>query len=408
MYYSRFLAILFAFFMVGLFNLDAQTTTPATPTPPSPAKKWYESINLRGYTQIRYNGLYETNSKLGCEQCDRNWGGVGGFSIRRMRLIFSGNVGDRVFLYIQPDGASSAGTTQHILQLRDAYADISIDADKEFRFRVGQSKIPFGFENMQSSQNRLSLDRDDAINSAASNERDLGVAFYWASKAKRELFKHLVDGGLKGSGDYGVFGIGIFNGQTANRPEANKNKHIVAHLTYPHKFANGQIIEAGIQGFSGKSTINTVSAGKGVKFQNDNSTILDQRVGGLFILYAQPIGLNVEYNVGVGPEYNPATNIVEQQDLKGGYALLSYKTGLLKSTIIPFAKYTYYDGGKKFELDARSHEVKEWELGIECQINKNFEIVAQYQISHRKASDATIANYDEKGQVLRIQAQINY
>jgi phosphate-selective porin len=35
---------------------------------------------------------------------------------------------------------------------------------KKFRLRVGQSKVPFGFENLQSSQNRLTLDRNDALN----------------------------------------------------------------------------------------------------------------------------------------------------------------------------------------------------------------------------------------------------
>lgn len=38
------------------------------------AKKWYDNINIRGYAQIRYNKLFETNSNLGCEQCDKSWG----------------------------------------------------------------------------------------------------------------------------------------------------------------------------------------------------------------------------------------------------------------------------------------------------------------------------------------------
>jgi hypothetical protein len=56
---------------------------------------------------------------------------------------------------------------------------LSFDAKKEFRVRVGQSKVPYGFENL-SSQNRLTLDRNDALNSAVANERDLGAFFYWA------------------------------------------------------------------------------------------------------------------------------------------------------------------------------------------------------------------------------------
>ena len=56
----------------------------------SPApKKWYDKISLRGYAQIRYNRLLETNDKLKCEQCDRSWGENGGFFIRRGRLVFS-------------------------------------------------------------------------------------------------------------------------------------------------------------------------------------------------------------------------------------------------------------------------------------------------------------------------------
>jgi hypothetical protein len=54
---------------------------------------------------------------------------------------------------------------------------LSFDTKKEFRVRVGQSKVPF-FENLQSSQNRLTLDRNDALNSAVANERDLAF-FYW-------------------------------------------------------------------------------------------------------------------------------------------------------------------------------------------------------------------------------------
>ena len=53
---------------------------------------WYEKINLRGYVQIRYNRLLETNPDLKSEQGDRSIGNNGGFFIRRARLIFSGQL----------------------------------------------------------------------------------------------------------------------------------------------------------------------------------------------------------------------------------------------------------------------------------------------------------------------------
>ena len=372
-------------------------------------KKWYEAINIRGYAQIRYNNLLQTNSELGCEQCDRSWGNNGGFFIRRGRIILSGQVHENVFIYIQPDFASSAGTTNQILQIRDAYFDLSIDKDREFRFRIGQSKVPFGFENMQSSQNRIALDRADAINSAVTNERDLGVFFYWSTKEKRELFKRLVDSGLKGSGDYGLFGVGLYNGQTANRSEANNNQHLVARFTYPFEFKNGQIFEAGIQGYNGKYVVNTISSSStGVKLENSNPEFLDQRIAASLILYPKPFGFQAEYNYGKGPEFNINNKTIEENDLRGGYVQLNYMLKIKDQILLPFLKYQWYNGGKKHELDARSYDVNDLEIGAEWQPFKNFELVADYTISSRRYEDATKINNFQKGNLLRLQAQFNF
>ena len=183
--------LILAFFLI-ILNLQSQDSTQKTTTP-QPTKveekkaHWYDKMSIRGYTQVRYNRLFETNPELKSEQGDRSIGNLGGFFIRRMRIIFFGQLSDHVYFYIQPDFASSASSTSlHFGQLRDAYFDVSIDKKREYRFRIGQSKVPFGFENMQSSQNRLALDRNDALNSAVSNERDLGVFFMYAPKKIRE------------------------------------------------------------------------------------------------------------------------------------------------------------------------------------------------------------------------------
>jgi hypothetical protein len=404
------LIYIFVIFNILILNAQTETTTVVTETKKEePKKKWYETISLRGYAQVRYNKLFETNKDLGCEQCDRSWGGDNSFFIRRGRLIFSGNVHDRVSIYIQPDFASSAGTTNNIIQIRDAYFDVALDADKEYRFRIGQSKVPYSFENLQSSQNRLTLDRADGINSSFSNERDLGVFFYWATKEKRELFKKLVDDGLKGSGDYGLLGLGIFNGQTANRSEVNNNQHVVARFTYPMVFKNGQIFEAGIQAYNGKFVVNTLTTGTAkAKLENNNPEFTDQRAAVSAILYPQPFGFQAEYNIGRGPQYNNTNNTIEDSHLEGGYALINYNAKIYNQTIFPFVKYHYYVGGKKHELDARSYKVNDFEIGIEWQPYKNFEIVADYTISSRKYEDAVLRNNHQKGNLLRLQAQFNF
>jgi hypothetical protein len=284
--------------------------------------------------------------------------------------------------------------------------DLAVDKKKQFRFRIGQSKVPFGFENMQSSQNRLALDRNDALNSAVSNERDLGAFFMFAPQKTRALFSELTSKGFKGSGDYGVFAFGVYNGQTANRPEANDNKHLVARLTYPFETKKGQIIEASIQGYTGKYVVSSIT--EGVETINDDNEYRDQRVAASFIIYPKPFGFQTEFNYGRGPEYNPTLNKIEEKRLFGGYAQAHYLLNIKKQTLIPFAKYQYYEGGKKHELDARSYRVSDFEIGVEWQPIKYFELVAIYTVSQRRFEDAALPINDQKGNLLRLQAQFNF
>lgn len=372
------------------------------------SKQWYDKIKIRGYVQGRYNRLLETNPNLGCEQCDKSWGENGGFFLRRVRIIFYGQISERVYFYIQPDFASSASSTNlQFGQLRDAFFDIGIDRKNEFRVRIGQSKIPYGFENLQSSQNRMPLDRNDGLNSAVANERDLGAFFYWAPTSARKLFSSLVSDGLKGSGDYGVFGFGFYNGQTANRPDLNDNRHFVARLSYPFKIGN-QVIEPGIQGYTGYYVMASSQLSPGIKTNSDKN-YLDERVAASFILYPKPFGIIAEYNIGRGPEFNKETDSIEVQNLQGGHVTLSYQLHFKnKQLLIPFTRAQYYDGGKKHETDARSYTVRELEIGVEWQPVPQFEFVAMYTMSSRRYEDFLKQDNLQKGNLLRLQAQINF
>ena len=395
----RQLLVLFSFYLFLSQSALGQTVPPK--------KQWFESIQLRGYMQVRYNRLLETNPLLQCAQCDRSWGDNGGFFIRRMRLIFSGQISERVYFYIQPDLASNpSSTATQYAQIRDAYVDVGLDAKNEFRLRVGQSKVPFGFENMQSSQNRIPLDRNDALNSAVANERDLGVFFYWAPKNIRTLFASLVNDGLKGSGDYGVFSFGAYNGQTANRAEANNSPHIVSRFSYPFA-VNKQIVEMGVQAYTGQYILTPDLINAGVKLPASRS-FLDQRVAGSFVLYPKPFGIQAEYNIGRGPRFNKVSDSVEVSSLKGGYITASYKTQKGKHVIIPFSRYQYYQGGKKHEMDAMAYDVKEFEVGVEWQPNKNIELVTMYTFSDRRFESFKNQNNHQKGSLLRLQLQLNF
>jgi len=401
--------------VVRLLDSINKAKLPDTQSGAGTAEHWYDRISLRGYAQIRYNGLFSTNDKVSCEQCDKSWGTTStepdaksnnGLFIRRARLVFSGQVHPNVFFYFQPDFASSPSTgIQNFVQIRDLYFDLSFDKKKEYRVRIGQSKIPYGFENMQSSSQRLALDRNDAMNSAILNERDLGMFFYWAPAKIRERFAMLVNDGYKGSGDYGVFAFGVYNGQIANKLDGNRDLNVVARVTYPFVIGS-QIIEPGIQAYTGKWAF-TGEISPGVKV-DDPQYVKDQRVGATFVLYPRPFGIQTEYNIGRGPRYNTLTNTVDETDLNGGYVLFNYKLDFKKQHIYPFAKFQYYDGGKKYEKDARSYVVRDYEIGIEWQPFKAFELTAEYVIADRTFEDSALPINRQQGNLLRLQAQFNF
>ena len=479
----------------------------SAPDPSASLQYWYNRLSIRGYTQMRYNDILSGGPNYNdiSSPWDKSVGRNQNFFLRRARLIISGDVSDKLYLYFQYDFASMpsgtfsntptfaapsnlaaqlpyyyynpgvypwAGYNQqgsysnaqgNFGQLRDLYADIYLDDKKEFRARVGQSKVPYGFENMQSSQNRLSLDRADAINSGVPDERDLGIFFYWTPKDKQKLFRDLVKNNLKGSGDYGMLGFGVYNGQGPNRIELNKNTHFVARFTYPYVFENGQVVEAGIQGYTGRVVPYTSAirpslgmatnwagfipggsawngyrnigatlpyvAGPGYNnlgdynlstwgsvngwapyIANGGQGIQDSRVAVSGIIYPQPFGLKSEWNWGVGPQLDETQTAITKRTLNGGYVEATYKyedkiwnTG----TWFPFVKYQYYKGGLKFVNNAPLDRVNEWDVGVEYQPMPELELTATYSRMNR--TNVLAAPYRQfQANLMRLQLQWNY
>ncbi len=406
----------YAFLFIGLFasaQTAPSTTSVNTDKPKTEEKKWYDKMRFSGYAQFRYNRLLESNPDLKCEQCDKSWGDNNSFAFRRARLVYQGQVHQRVFAYIQFDYAGTinvkADKSQnlHYLQIRDAYFDLGLDDKNEYRIRFGQSKVPYGFENMQSSSNRLPFDRSDALNSAVPNERDFGAFFMWAPEKIRKLQRDtLAANGNKGMGDYGVFTVGLYNGQTANKPELNDQLHVVAKLSYPFRIKN-QIIEPGVMAYSGRYVMTDDALTTGVSYTDDKEYD-DERVAIGIMMQPRPLGILAEYTVGRGPEYNSILDSITTQKLSGGFATISYRQEFKGQVIQPFVRAQYFDGGKKMEKDARSYKVNEWEAGIEWITVRNFEMTASYLSSHRQYADRATPDYNEKGHLIRIQMQFNY
>ncbi|MFO0663674.1 MAG: porin [Polyangiaceae bacterium] len=377
----------------------------AAPAPtaahPSP-DHWYDRIMIRGYAQLRFNRLYASSDSMKNDFADKSLAPGSTFFFRRARVILQGDIHKHVFIYLQPDFAGATnGDVQNLAQIRDWYGDLAFDSKKEFRLRVGQSKVPYGFENMQSSQNRAPFDRTEAINSALPGERELGLFLYYAPEVVRRRFKMLVDSGLKGSGDYGMLALGLYNGNGINLKDKNTNKHVVARVTYPFVIGS-QILELGTGGYAGDYRITRGDKVWSYRTGGTNDDFRDVRLHASMTLYPKPIGLQAEYNIGRGPELEG--KVVREKFLHGGYAMVMarYEHKDL-GAFVPFVRYQYYRGGRKSDTSAPSSEVKELEVGLEWQIVRPVEVTASYMKAERTTNGKT-----ETGDFVRLQCQLNY
>ena len=392
-------------------------------------KEWFGKMAIRGYVQTRYTHVFgsggDNASTTLHSPTEPNISERDSIFMRRARMIFSGDVHDHLYLYAQLDwqaGVNSGYNEANAsgLQTRDMYGDISLDHDKEHRIRIGISKVPYGFVNLQSSQNRLSIERPEALNSAVEGERDLGLYYMWADKTARARFRELVQLGLKGSGDYGVFTVGAYNGQGLNKYDANRAPHVVARLAYPFKLDNGQFFELGLGGYDGKFVLNTGTSNSTItgNFATNakNATqYVDRRVAANFVWYPQPFGMEAEWTAGEGPQqgvtYNSsgtgtANGKVTIENLHGGYVLFNYKADTDIGTIIPFTRWSYFDGARKFK-NASAQNVNELDFGVEYQPWPCFEVALLYtRTLYRTNTDRP--NMDLVKDVDRVTCQLQY
>jgi hypothetical protein len=394
-----------------------------------PTKHWWEKISIGGYTQVRYGVTLDEGSGAPPQLFgDRGIGSTEGFTMRRARLKIQGDVAPHLGIYLQPDFAITppgSSDSTFFAQVRDWYGDIYVNENKVHRFRVGQSKIPYGLENMQSSQNRAPLDRSDPINSAvAPNERDLGVFYYWTPEDKQELFHDLQNARYKGSGNFGILALGVFNGQGGSQLDFNNVPHTVARLTLPFEVGEKHVCEISVQGLCGNLVVQgseirpngqgSATVPKGTKGNGGDGGIFEKRLGTTFVWYPTNLGFQTEWNVGETPALNDAQTEVISRPLYGGYVMLMYALETDKHGLfVPYTRWWQYQGGYSSQRNAPYGNSNEIATGIEWQSFKELEFTLEYSLVDRvntsalnKEGSISYQNFD--GSVLRMQCQFNY
>lgn len=342
--------------------------------------RWYERIRMSGYIQNRYAlvGNPMMDIPLGDKVAisDPNT-----FYIRRIRVVFQGQISDRLAFYFQP---AFEGDQQNLSnkEIVDAFADFFITKDKEHRIRFGQHRAPNAFDTYRSSSNRQELDRHESIQSGAPGERDLGIAYYWSPKISQQRYAQLATY-HNGPGDYGDVGIMVWNGQGRNKPELNYDKHVGLRLAHPFELPDGRLLEAGMFAYRGQFVVDPGTVAKcpiAQHTQDGKKTgcqTRDERLTWYVWTPPQPWGVLAEYTVGRGPKRD-AQGFIRESHLYGGYIQPYYTyrysdVGMLTGY---FRWGEYYGGTKSIHgVDGRSKTIN---VGLVWEPDTHWRFVAEW------------------------------
>jgi phosphate-selective porin OprO and OprP len=164
-------------------------------------------IKVSGYTQFRYQTLYES-------------GKIDGFDVRRARLTLKGDITPHISYKVQQE---FGGGTPKLID-----ADMGFEYNHHLKFNFGQFKIPFSQENLASSNKFDLINRTQVVEALVArgkdvignqNGRDIGV---------------MMSGSLWHSADNFIidYAVGLFNGSGINGNDKDEQKDISGRLVF--------------------------------------------------------------------------------------------------------------------------------------------------------------------------------
>ena len=188
--------------------------------------------------------------------------------------------------------------------------------------------------------------------------------------------------------------------------------HWLARASYPMTLPGGQIVEFGVQGYTGKYVVTTQAIdvnGASVTPTRPADGQTDQRVAATFVWYPQPVGIEVEWNYGTGPELAADNRTIQTKSLQGGYVQLHYRKTGTYGTYFPFTRWHYYDGARKFARNAPHTRVNEIDFGLEFAKWAEVEVTGIYtRTFERRRTSAAPYLPTRDANRLGLQVQWNY
>jgi len=297
---------------------------------------------LDGYMQLRYR------DDSGAEREE--------FLVRRARFNIRGPVSERTSYRIefQLDSKEAGGGPGSKAQLRTAYVDYAL---KEGSLRIGQAKIPWGYELLASVPDLWTGERALFMDRLFPDQRDIGVQWSYRRSPRSPQFD-----------------VGIFNGTGINASENNDRKNVMARVDFP--VPNGAVALSGYVGENG-----------------DGLTATDQDRHGVSARLRWPCGTEFLGECVAGNDRG--------HDVRGWYAQLGHPVSKTRPDLL-FAKYDQYDE----DTDAPDNSFRRWSLGYWYELDAATRLTLVHERRRPQSSFSELSKWD--GDATYLQLQIRF
>jgi phosphate-selective porin OprO/OprP len=166
-------------------------------------------MELSNRIQFRYTYLKPDDS-LKIPGTENPGDGIGSFRIRRAKTKLDGWFWKKELTYelqLGWAGSDSTGGSSTFSGLEDADLNWDVSKNKTFQIKIGQFKVPFGRQELTSSENQQFVDRS-ILSGEFTHSRDVGIQL----------------GGLLAGGKF-EYRVGMFNGNGRNKPNNDNSKY---------------------------------------------------------------------------------------------------------------------------------------------------------------------------------------
>ena len=329
---------------------------------------------FKGYLQTGYQFVSNGNKS------------TSSFQAKRFRLIMDGNVAKNISVRMQLECFNGIGATtvdgHKNIQVMDAFATAKITDG--FQVRAGRYYLPLGYENYDISPATLeTVNFSNIVYSVVCRNpysynyvdygRDLGVMLMGNLFKSEDGYSHL------------SYNLSLSNGATPYKDDNNKQKDVIAALTYrPCKFMN---IKASYNYGQYDGTIN------GVDYTNQR---MSRYVIGAW--YNDPKGLDLRAEYAGINSTKGGSDVATESAF---YALAAYHI----NKFLPVVRYDFYkDDVNKTSLNNFDRLL----VGLTYNVVKNVKVQANYAYVTYKDAAKVSNNGEDDAHQLQIMAIFSF